>query len=119
MITCVVEPGVGSNFELFIRDFWVSSNVMAGYERPVIESVSPSRLSVSGSNVTIVGSNFGGMWCEGISEVRMAVSRLISSGVRDRPGFIVSSSGSGFNSSGRWTALESVPCTVLRCVSSC
>jgi hypothetical protein len=57
-VVCVVPPGVGTGFHLLLRDSWTLLP-SAGYARPVVTAVAPSRVNVTGGPVTITGVDFG------------------------------------------------------------
>jgi hypothetical protein len=79
-IACTVSPGVGSGFQLLIRDVWtslVANGARAGYRPPQVSTVTPSLLPVGGGNVTVTGMGFGPSPCPDAnrtSEVQLLVT---------------------------------------------
>ncbi len=63
-IDCVLSPGVGSEFDIQIRGIWVRLKSFGDapsnhYAPPVVLSVKPSVVDMSGGTLSIVGTNFG------------------------------------------------------------
>ncbi len=79
-IACIVSPGVGTAFQLLIRDVWttlVIDGVRAGFPAPQVTAVNPRQLPVEGGNVTVVGVGFGPGPCDGVnrtSDVRLLIT---------------------------------------------
>ncbi len=79
-IACVVSPGVGTGFQLLIRDVWttlVINGVRAGFPPPQVTAVSPRQLPVEGGNLTVIGVGFGPGPCDGVnrtSDVRLLIT---------------------------------------------
>jgi hypothetical protein len=80
-IACVVPPGVGAGWSVFLRGFWVSLGPSVGYAPPNVTAVSPGHLPIAGGVVTVTGSGFGPMPCalpgvRSLVEVRVTAAPL-------------------------------------------
>jgi hypothetical protein len=68
-IVCTVGPGVGTRFEILIRDVWTAltppgSSVIPGYPPPSVTEVTPAVLGTSGGQLSVLGADFGSWPCD-------------------------------------------------------
>ncbi len=114
-IACVVSPGVGTGFQLLIRDVWTAltiNGVRAGFRPPQVSAVSPGQLPVVGGNLTIVGEGFGPGPCDGVnrtSNVRLQITAVPN---RAGPQPVFDASTGAWGPSGALVSAF-VPCAVI------
>jgi hypothetical protein len=98
-IVCVVSPGVGAGFQLLVREVWTDllpNGVRVGYQPPVVTSVSPEHLPVTGGDIVVVGTGFGSGPCADTTRLSAVQLQLTAPPGGDRPAV-------AFNaSSGAW-----------------
>ena len=109
--TCDIGPGIGANFRFLIREFIVAPIPFAGYTSPTVSSISQSTWNVTGDEVTLYGSSFGSMACDGLSRVFVNLSSIVHT-----PVFGISNGVHGFTNLGTALVKSATNCSIVRLV---
>ena len=109
--TCDIGPGIGANFRFLIREFIVAPIPFAGYTPPSVVSISQSTWNVTGAEVTLYGSSFGSMACDGLSRVFVNLSSIVHV-----PVFNTSNGVHGFTNLGTALVKSAINCSIVRLV---
>ena len=72
---CLASAGVGTDFEVLIRGYWLRmlavSGDPVGFSRPIVDSVNPTKVAMAGGQIVVSGSSFGGSTCGGTVHITM------------------------------------------------